>query len=392
MSAPDLQIPLSSDQLKLIAAWASGDRGRRVYFDLARGRLVASPTPPDGGTSVAAFTSYADPDRPPVKALEVAATAAQGRLGLAEDADALFWSDGAVTKFLYPFYASLTGRDAQDQLAALSDVWQRYPAISDPTPVNVFALAHRPVVEEVSPDESVLVVLSREDPASPAAPPLESMSVSRFRAEFSGSGTVSPVELPMLPLLQTQTSTPFTAGLLRTLAEWAAGLPGQMLYFGFDGKGIQLLSGGDAPQREGMFVVPVWTEPSVPARPPLKHVVLAGAGGAVELADVADALFWSEGAVEQFLLPYYAWKGGTGAAASIRRLLHVWDGGPFMGERGEVAEVIALAHLPKSEYVSEPGGAASLGVVHVRRPRGGGPGAVELLTLETFIARYAPGA
>ena len=68
-----------------------------------------------------------------------------------------------------------------------------------------------------------------------------------------------------------------------------------------------------------------------------------------DLADVgADSVFWSDGAVEKFLVPYYASVHGSDAVQWVGKLLQVWR----MEKLARQADVFALAHLPKSDYVS----------------------------------------
>jgi hypothetical protein len=73
------------------------------------------------------------------------------------------------------------------------------------------------------------------------------------------------------------------------------------------------------------------------------------------LAKDYDAVFWSEAAVEKFLLPYYASKSLWTAAAVLDKISYYWygripqDPQSSTGE-GEVA--YALAHTPDSEWNS----------------------------------------
>jgi hypothetical protein len=62
--------------------------------------------------------------------------------------------------------------------------------------------------------------------------------------------------------------------------------------------------------------------------------------------DECDATFWSESAVEKFLIPYYASVAGDEA---IQQLLDLLD------DFHHKASVYALGHLPKSEYTSGGG-------------------------------------
>lgn len=82
-----------------------------------------------------------------------------------------------------------------------------------------------------------------------------------------------------------------------------------------------------------------------------------GVGGNV----AADAVFWTESAVEKFVVPYYASVHGPGAARKVEAVLRVLhgraEGGRSGGDAGGTDPVganFALVHLPTSEYVEDP--------------------------------------
>ncbi|HEX6748257.1 MAG TPA: hypothetical protein VF092_13255 [Longimicrobium sp.] len=72
----------------------------------------------------------------------------------------------------------------------------------------------------------------------------------------------------------------------------------------------------------------------------------------------SDSVFWTQSAVEKFLLPYYASVAGGHAVTKIERLLGLLGSTVTVRARGpsELApmegEVFALIHLPQSEYVA----------------------------------------
>jgi len=89
-----------------------------------------------------------------------------------------------------------------------------------------------------------------------------------------------------------------------------------------------------------------------------------GEGGSIDLLKVSfrgelkagDSVFWTQSAVEKFMVPYYASVYGGEAAEKIRALLGLL--GSTRRRRLESAEieekdyeVFALIHLPQSEYV-----------------------------------------
>lgn len=108
-------------------------------------------------------------------------------------------------------------------------------------------------------------------------------------------------------------------------------------------------------------VVRTATNAVAPARPVLSSMSV-GVDGPVVHGDMAakyDAIFWSEAAVEKFVIPYYAAKSMWRAAHVIRQLSEQWYGyvpappDPLHASaRGDVGDVpFALAHVPGSDYV-----------------------------------------
>ncbi|HEY0023853.1 MAG TPA: hypothetical protein VGB24_13115 [Longimicrobium sp.] len=81
----------------------------------------------------------------------------------------------------------------------------------------------------------------------------------------------------------------------------------------------------------------------------------------------ADAVFWSESAVEKFLVPYYASVAGDRAEQAVGKLLNVFNRG--RQKRDDVvlddAEPFAIAHIPKSEYVTVDGEQPAATGLHV---------------------------
>ncbi|HEX8318456.1 hypothetical protein [Longimicrobium sp.] len=118
----------------------------------------------------------------------------------------------------------------------------------------------------------------------------------------------------------------------------------------------------------------------------LQSVILPGSGGdastkprAVNLLDLynqkpkggkptaADAVFWSESAVEKFLVPYYASVAGDRAEQVVGKLLNVFNRGrqKRVGVVLDDAEPFAIAHIPKSEYVTVDGQQPAATGLHV---------------------------
>lgn len=92
-----------------------------------------------------------------------------------------------------------------------------------------------------------------------------------------------------------------------------------------------------------------------------------------------DAMFWTESAVEKFLVPYYASVHSADKALGreMRRIAKVFDGkfkpkGRTL-EHDEEVTVYAMVHLPKSEYVASPPEEPTMGVLYSIHRRGADP-------------------
>jgi hypothetical protein len=76
-------------------------------------------------------------------------------------------------------------------------------------------------------------------------------------------------------------------------------------------------------------------------------------GSTRDLADAYDAVFWSEAAVEKFVLPYYASKSMWDAASELEKLSKYWYGTvPVEDESGDLLDGVpyALMHTPDSDW------------------------------------------
>ncbi|HEU0301253.1 MAG TPA: hypothetical protein VFR37_17445, partial [Longimicrobium sp.] len=144
---------------------------------------------------------------------------------------------------------------------------------------------------------------------------------------------------------------------LRAMAEWACSIRGEPKYF-ICKKGETTFG----PPQEKFpevgpedIVVPVLT-PTVPdGRQPLGGVWVQAEGAAefMNLAWTGDAMFWSTGAVEQFLCPYYASKVGLEAMNTVATLADYWLGTRQIPTAGADETVAGLIHLYTSEWVIE---------------------------------------
>lgn len=291
-------------------------------------------------------------------------------------ADAVFWSDSSVHKFVVPYVASCAGDDAPRVLSLLQDAWNLYPTDR----VTVYALVHS--VQHV--------------PGTPLA--LENRLYVAFTPRLDHGGT-GPLELDSLATFldryppQKFVADPATPPLvayhrgkgghrqhpdyatLRALAEHAASISDVPKYFVFKAGGHGFL--GNTPielpaVEPGDVVIPAYTPTVPPHRPRLHGVWCHGLHWrAINLAAIGDAVFWSNGAIEQFLYPYYASKGGI--KDGLRELLEIsemWlgdqsagaergpepraqDAATVAGEEEDLAFITGLVHMPTSEWIPD---------------------------------------
>ena len=175
---------------------------------------------------------------------------------------------------------------------------------------------------------------------------------------------------------------------LRLMAEWASSLRDQEVGFAV-ADGALWRVGAGAPPRGPELRVPAAT----PGRYGAVRALTVAVEGVAEPLDLApygaDALVWSEAAVEKFLVPYYASCAGSRAGQFLAGLFDAWN-----GDHGPVRPV-ALAHLAHTRRDVPLTLADTLGVVFLDE-EGDVPATLELLPLGTFLAqnpgRWQPAA
>lgn len=264
-------------------------------------------------------------------------------------ADALFWSDAAVEKFLFPYVASCGGDEGASALASLQAAWNHYPR----SKVQVYALLHVNRIESGTPLALANTLWVVYVPTGGTS--LQMLPVNEFLTTFRHDRGPDPEPYstpPIDPVPYSRGADPSLAQYpaypaLRALAEWACSVRGAPQYFVFregqEGFGPPS-STLPTDLRPGDLVVPVLT-PAVPAdRPPLGSVWFypKGQQTPVDLAKNCDAVFWSTGAIEQFLFPYYASKIGFAGLEDLTRMRDVWQGKKASAAKGGEPEVRVL--------------------------------------------------
>lgn len=309
-------------------------------------------------------------------------------------ADAVFWTDASVHKFLIPYVASFAGESAAAFVALVQQAWNFYPVDE----FTVYALVHLTTTEidvELDPGLSLCVAF-----VAAGSTELDLLPVDQFVKKFDPVVRPDPDPVtvkyhrgdgklgPQRPDYQE----------LRAMAEWASSLRDVPEYFLFR----QGERGFRPPVPElpdvlsGDIVVPAFS-PTVPQdRPVLPGVFLQAEGQPTprNLASDADALFWSSGSIEQFVIPYYASKGGLQSLPNLAHIADVWENtgpGQMPGEHGKPidvpgaatveaeadleVQVFGLVHLPTSQWaevgagftVTQVNPASQIGMVTVTR-------------------------
>jgi hypothetical protein len=154
---------------------------------------------------------------------------------------------------------------------------------------------------------------------------------------------------------------------LRLIAESASGMRDQDLYFVVSGEPAGYSWQTD-PVEAGDDTVVIHCAPVADPVPTVNYATI-GAGSErqrVNLLDIAvpgvwphkdpgkhhhaDAVFWSISAVEKFLVPYYASVYGDQGPAYARNVMDAM----LHPDADTEERTFAIAHLPSSEYVTEP--------------------------------------
>mgnify|MGYP006136957019 CR=1 FL=1 len=310
-------------------------------------------------------------------------------------ADAVFWSDSAVHKFVVPYVASCACHDAPQKLGMLISAWNYYPADR----VTVHALAHVLKDGDGIPlaIENRIHVIYAERRNGREGTILARLPLSEFVKAYpspqGGSGGGEPVNAggngngagSAQPQVAYRRGGESDRGqrpdytVLRALAEHACALATEPQYFMFKAgeHGFRHKTTTEMPELEpGDLVIPAYT-PTVPPQRPRLHGVWCDSedGGTANLAAGSDAMFWSDGAIEQFMLPYYASKGGLQLGLrELTEMTDMWSGeaspGPDgVGNQGNYpysfpsrpkgsryvvrTSTYAIVHLSTSQYVEE---------------------------------------
>lgn len=401
-------------EFRMAAAWASAIRGvhLNLEYEHTTGRMHFAGKP----TDTPPLLTPPNAPRPAVQHVEMTFPGASAPWRFDGDRySALLWSESAVEKFLFPYYASAEADNAARFMARVSNAWYGYPG----RVVQVCALAVRPGTAagggELSLDATAeLVCVER------AKRTLAVMSLSDFERTYP-SGAARGAAPAGMPGDAVPCGDGWKVGanevnsiVAREAAEFVSGLRGHYVWLTLDGGKLTpwicpTEQPGAPPPDRRVFASGVATAVRGD-RPPPSEVTLrvegrrdhhTVVGPTIDPTTVPDSIFWSDGAVEKLVLPYYASVKGRDAPFFACLLMGKWDGligagccdtecaltalrGLLPRQPGEarpagdpIAAPFAVTHLPRSEYVSDAGGGFSAVLEHRTRLLVAGPGGIE---------------
>ena len=390
--------------LRMGADWASAVRDvpLRLRYDPETGHMAVAGS---SGPGLKVLTrSYAR--RPTVERITFEVQAiVKGKRKTAsieldgESASALVWGESAVEKFMVSYYAEAAGEDAPRFLERLFDAWYCYPS----NVVQVCALAYLcgtrapPEGTQLSLASTVGLVCLEIASGTLRLLPLDEFS-ARYTASLPRDASPPPEKRPRERERGWQVGDEVGSIVARDCAEFVSGLRGRFVSFLTEGRELypELYATGEpvpSPAPGGTFQFAAVMSPVRGDRPAPTRVVawVKGLDGEThdheivpvsdDPAHIPDSLFWSDGGVEKFMLPYYGSVKGWTAPIYTALLMAKWQGlvpphetqlaagldamkrmipdaiGGFSGTRDEepVAPVYGLVHLPRSEYTSSPG-------------------------------------
>ncbi|HEU0012816.1 MAG TPA: hypothetical protein VFQ45_03995 [Longimicrobium sp.] len=361
---------------------ASSVRGETVFFNYEPGAVAI--TEPGAAGSVRVSTAPSAGSRPTVQNARIHVNGYQPCELPGDLYSAILWSESAVEKFLLPYYVSAGGPHAYEVLQAIHKAFYLYDE-STPVVALVFGYASQPVVGRQHLWNTVQVVYGSGGSLA--------MATLLDFTERPAADLVLPPSPPPPPLgspvtfaQKSESRTLVDSVGAREVAEYVSGLRGHEVRVysppGPDGPVGPLVPSLTPLDLAGYELLYDAFSPYHRADRPVATVELEvdGVWRKQEVStpgaeNVPDAVFWTDGAVEMLMVPYYASVAGQGAPAYLTVLLGKWAGSiqpdvvdPLKlrtltlealvllleGAETEDSTVYAIIHLPRSEYVDEP--------------------------------------
>lgn len=372
------------DALRLAADWSSAVRDTTLFFDYAGDTIaIVDPPPPTepDPAPVPVATAPSASWRPPVLSATIHA-GEYGSLTVSRDhCSAMFWSESAVEKFLFPYYASAAGADAWEVLGALSAavydssadapwcaITFRYPS---PGVTGTLSIWSTMGVVYGTVDDTGTKVLRHE--------PLLEFLRDIPKPKRGGPTLPGAVEPDTFPAPASSQPGAVDSIGAREVAEYVSGLRGHLVRVYRDPDGLdptlsrasgELLFEASAPlfgpARPTVTVELEVGGPLGPVTYPLTGENV-GSGPAYD----PDSVFWSDGSVEMLLLPYYASVKGHHSPWFLIALLGKWAG---VIPTSVVDALVLLLQVVKAaeRLVGSPAGARGVGAVVDRLPSDAG--------------------
>lgn len=407
--------------LRMGADWASAVRDvpLRLRYDPETGHMAIGGSKEPGLTVLT--KTYAK--RPQIKKItfEVEAALKGGRKTASielqgETASALLWGESAVEKFMVSYYAEAAGENAARFLGRLSDAWYFYPS----NVVQVCAMVY--LCGTKAPPEGTRLSLASTVGLiclELASGKLRLLTLDEYTARYTPQlprdAQLPPSELPGERERGWHMGDEVESIIARDCAEFVSGLRGRFVTFLTEGQELypELSPTGPpvpppAPQGTFQFAAvmsPVRGDRPAPIRVTARVKTRHGkthdydvVPGGDNPADIPDSMFWSDGGVEKFMLPYYGSVKGWAAPIYTSLLMAKWAGlvaadeidleagleamkqllpkspGDIFAHRLDEdpdSSLYGLVHLPRSEYTSSPGMALESRTVFLAASGGG---------------------
>lgn len=342
--------------LRLGADLATSIRGQPVWFGYGAGELqitapgtlpaaqnpaglLSAPDPLPAAPPVPVYTPASASGRPTVQYLTLDVPSLQASVPVpADQFGALFWSESAVEKFLLPYYASAAGPHALEVLQAICQAWYHFDADA-PVCAMAFGYPSSPFQASVQLWDTIGVVVWRPAESRLVLEPLRQY-IRGLRRLHVGL-LPPPASFEWGPEMETDAvagtpDIPIDSVGAREVAEYVSGLRGNTVdvyavevegglepVLTTQGSGPPLFSAFSPFVRSGRptataSITYLGTEDQ-PVTTPLLQI----GGGA---ANVPDSAFWTDGAVEMLLVPYYASVEGNAAPWYLMLILGTWSG------------------------------------------------------------------
>lgn len=385
--------------MRMVAEWASEIRGETLHFGFERRHATLSN---EARHDTVPMHTRPFTTRPEVESVDFSVTfggTVHTRRISARDHSALFWSESSVEKFLFPYFASVAAEGAGRFFRKLTNAWYRY----HPDEVKVCAIAYG--CPRCPPGKTRLTLTLERMVSLVCLVPrgdgyeLELVPLDSFARRFPSRGPVggerrpsagTPIDLrrergwnvnERVENIVARDAAEFMSGLRGHDVDFAAAGGELTPWVPIDRTAVEWFPCGMGAVRADRLApssVVLHLEGDGDAVP----ILPAAAAPAGDPAQEPDSLFWSDGAVEKLMVPYYGSVKGLAAPIFTTVLIGRWNGllpgdpviapcGVLEAIRGFVGTAAdpddgptdaaatdddtpyAVTHLPRSEYIPD---------------------------------------